>query len=174
MFRLVVVCSLLVWVLPTSPPLFDYAYNVPFNYSCVRKGIPYHTQGHLFYDGVKRKERIDLENGRHEFFCGSIRKGVDSRCRSVTIGTMRWYIHLDEEECCLCCDKHVCGILRPDWLQKGDYHGMTLIDDVYYDVWHHTGFTSEDYLYVTRDSNQYPRRLSESGNPIFDYDLKKF
>ena len=130
---------LFVTITARGPPLFDYPYHVPFKYSCVRKGVPYHTTGHLWYDPTTSRERIDLENGRHEFFCGSIMPGEDSQCTSITISSKRWYIIHNKQYCCLCCDKNVCGILRPDWLQKGDYQGMTLIDDTYYDIWHHTG-----------------------------------
>ena len=55
------------------------------------------------------------------------------------MGTKRWYIFPDKSHCCLCCDKHVCGILQPDWLKKADYHGMEFIDGEFYDVWHRTG-----------------------------------
>ena len=145
------------------PPIFNYSYQVSFDVTVIHNKQEYHSIGQEFYDPANNRERVDLANGEHNAFCGTILPNVNTPCHSLTVGGNRWTVFPSRSQCCLCCtSQHGCGILAPDWLKGADYQGISVIDGASFDKWHEKGAFSENYLYVTVDE-EYPRRLDEGG-----------
>ena len=75
-----------------SPPTFNYSYQVSFEETFYKKGGSFKTTGQVFYDPFNNRERVDWDNGEHNFFCGSVLPNVATPCISLTINNLRWQI----------------------------------------------------------------------------------
>ena len=124
-----------------DPPMFNYSYYVTFNETYYHRPDPeQHTTAQLFYDPIKKRERIDWHNGLYNGFCNGVFPMDSTPCISLTTEGKRWQIFPEKSVCCLCCtDKRGCGVLRPDWLAGADYQGEVDIDGKNYDKWHIKG-----------------------------------
>jgi hypothetical protein len=58
--------------------------------------------------------------------------------------------------------------LAPDWLKGAEYLGVEKILDISYDKWSKSG-SGYNYLWVSTDGKNIPRRLDEGGKHIKNF-----
>lgn len=68
-----------------SPPVFNYSYQISFDVGVIRNQQEYHTMGQEFYDPLNNRERVDLANGIHNEFCGTVLPNVNTSCQALTV-----------------------------------------------------------------------------------------
>ena len=83
--------------------MFNYSYYAPFLETINLYGKTYLVSGQTFYDAPNKRERVDMTNGKNNFICGSIMRGIDTSCISLITKGKRWIMFSDKGICCMCC-----------------------------------------------------------------------
>jgi hypothetical protein len=121
-------------------PVYNYSYRINFDESFTENRTVYRVNGQFIYDPANNRERVDRTNGRYDLFCGSVLPNQTTPCQQIVVNNQRWMVFPSKSTCCFCCDSsHGCGILRPDWLNGGEYLGEDKVIDTIYDKWSKKG-----------------------------------
>lgn len=110
---------------PLWPDLFKQTFNETFKYP---GGKDKYTTGTFYYNWVNKTYRVDRENGRHDRYCGfnGDKMWKDTPCSHYVSNGDRYLYYPKLKECCYCCSNiHGCGILRPDWMNGGEFINTT-------------------------------------------------
>jgi hypothetical protein len=79
----------------------------------------------MFYDATNNRSRFDRVNGQYNMFCNSLAPNQTTDCTDLVVGGKRYIWFPQKNQCCFCCDSdHGCGILKPDWLNGGEFLGQ--------------------------------------------------
>ena len=77
---------LFAFALTQDPPVWPSQFSMWFDETAkiITTG---NTKGVIYYDEPSNKQAVERDNGRHDRYCGSVYKNVDTPCRHIITGS---------------------------------------------------------------------------------------
>lgn len=130
------------------------------------------TKGTWFYDYNTKQFRVDRESGLRDTYCGLIFPLSSTKCNQIVTKGARYLHFPDKKYCCKCClSEHGCGVLKPEWVEKGVFVKTDSDDKGTYSVFNVKGFMNNVYEVYSSPLKE-PRRIFQNprSDMVFDKD----
>ena len=129
------------------------------------------TKGKWSYDFTNKRFRVDRADGKFDRYCG-INWYIfrSTPCNQYVVEGWRYLHYPEKKYCCKCCHaSNGCGIVTPNWFQKGTYVGkrsFSNTEDV--EEWNTKGL--QDNIYAQTTKTLRPARIFQSpqSDMVFD------
>lgn len=159
-----------------EPPIWALEWTSSFNETGVdlnNTNISGQTNGVLYYDFGRNRQRIDRDNGRYDRLCGTEMKDVDTPCSQITVNNALWLVFTEQQQCCECCtNAGGCAVVSNTWLSRAVYQGTQTIAGYDADVWYEQG-AGDNYYYDTTVGS-FPVALYMPGVDYLQFDPQTY